>query len=213
MKKFGSNALSHQADPTRKKRKQRSKFTTEEDAKLLSLIEKYGTTNWIMIANAMETRTPRQCHDRYVFYLDPSINKAEWSEAEENLLIEKFNELGTSWKLIATFFNGRTEIDLKNKFLKMERLNRKMEKKRKQMLRESKEKKKMNDTIQNKDTKIPNTYESIFFDNKVENDQERILNEKQIELYNQNDDDIDKLFNDDLFFSEFWKWDDSKESF
>ena len=118
MKKFGSNALSHQADPTRKKRKQRSKFTTEEDAKLLSLIEKYGTTNWIMIANAMETRTPRQCHDRYVFYLDPSINKAEWSEAEENLLIEKFNELGTSWKLIATFFNGRTEIDLKNKFLK-----------------------------------------------------------------------------------------------
>ncbi|OHT14396.1 r2r3-MYB transcription factor [Tritrichomonas foetus] len=123
-------SLSHQADPMRKKRKARNKFTENEDIKLVQLVTKYGDNNWVLIAEKLNGRSPRQCRDRYVYYLDPSIKKGEWTKEEERILLEKYYLLGSSWKLIANFLPGRTEIDLKNRFLKINRAIKKSERKK-----------------------------------------------------------------------------------
>jgi hypothetical protein len=51
------------------------KFSSDEDRKLLILVEKIGTMNWEEIARSFPDRTRRQLRERYKFYLDPTINK------------------------------------------------------------------------------------------------------------------------------------------
>ncbi|OHS96176.1 Myb-like DNA-binding domain containing protein [Tritrichomonas foetus] len=94
----------------------KNKFTPEEDAKLLKLVDQFGPCKWDIIALSMPERVGRQCRDRYMNYLSPNINNNPWTTEEDNLLVEKVNEYGTRWSLISLFFQGRTASTLKNKW-------------------------------------------------------------------------------------------------
>lgn len=89
-------------------------FTPKEDAQLLSLVAKYGTGQWKMIAAMLPTRTTRQCRERYRHYLDPTLNNDPWTKEEEDLLFEKYAEVGPKWAYISTFFPNRTDVNVKN---------------------------------------------------------------------------------------------------
>lgn len=102
-----------------------SKFTAEEDDQLRSLVEKYGDLNWSAIAEEMPGRNVRQCKERWVNYLCPTINNSEWTPEEDALLIEKQREFGSKWVRIAKFFNNRTDAMLKNRFNVLRRRERK----------------------------------------------------------------------------------------
>ena len=99
----------------------RQKFSAEEDELLLSLVKKYGTQNWKCVMLGMQGRTARQCRERFKYYLEPTLNKDTWTEAEDRILMAKFHEVGPKWARIASFLQNRTPIDLKNRFHLLQR--------------------------------------------------------------------------------------------
>ena len=97
------------------------KFTKEEDEKLRSIVAKYGESDWDMIADMMPGRNQRQCRERWLNYLSPSVNKEPWTREEDQLLIDKHNELGSRWVKIARFFTGRSDTAIKNRWMVLQR--------------------------------------------------------------------------------------------
>lgn len=101
-------------DPPRR----RQKFMPEEDQRLIELVNEHGTSDWVLIASLMENRNPRQCRERWKHYLSVRDTRKEpFSPEEDRAISEKFNELGPKWTKIATFLPGRSDIDIKHRFL------------------------------------------------------------------------------------------------
>ncbi|OHT14606.1 hypothetical protein TRFO_42956 [Tritrichomonas foetus] len=96
------------------KKKSRRVFSLEEDQLLFNLVQKYGENDWGKVALKMHDRNPRQCKERWTTYLSPSINKSPWTEEEDLLLQQKFDEYGPKWATIAAFFKGRPDNCIKN---------------------------------------------------------------------------------------------------
>ena len=101
----------------------RSTFTQEEDRKLKELVKEYGENSWSLIATQMPNRTTRQCRERYRHYLSPSIINGKWTPEDDKLLMSKYNELGPRWVSIAKFFQSRTDINVKNRWIVLMRKN------------------------------------------------------------------------------------------
>lgn len=91
----------------------RSGFTPEEDCLLLDLVSQYGRNSWVTVSSYMENRNARQCKDRYMSYLSPTINNGPYTEEEDKLLNQKYEELGPKWVKISKFFHNRTDISVK----------------------------------------------------------------------------------------------------
>lgn len=104
----------------RKRLVSKNKFSPEEDEELTRLVGIYGE-NWEIIVENMPGRNVRQVRDRWSSYLSPSINKGPFSREEDALLLEKFEELGPKWVKMTTFFKGRSDTALKNRWQILER--------------------------------------------------------------------------------------------
>lgn len=111
----------------------KQKFTTDEDALISSMVAAGGPKKWRAIAQQLKGRTAQQCRERWVNYLSPGVRKDPWSDSEDRLLREKVAEAGHQWSRIAGFFDGRTDVSLKHRYLKLMRRDRKLEKKRQKM--------------------------------------------------------------------------------
>lgn len=99
----------------------RYKFTENEDNLLKDLVEKFGTIDWNTISSIMKGRTARQCRDRWNHYLAPSTNTKDWSEEEDNRLIQQLKQVGKQWTYLASLFPGRTSISVRNRSCKLSR--------------------------------------------------------------------------------------------
>jgi hypothetical protein len=91
-------------------------FTPDEDHLLSGLVESRAYNNWSEIAQHMSGRTARQCRDRWTNYLAPAISFEPWRPEEDELIIQKVNEIGTKWATIAKHTNARTGNALKNRW-------------------------------------------------------------------------------------------------
>jgi hypothetical protein len=97
---------------------QRMRFTSDEDARLTELCERAGPCkDWSQISSDLGNRTPRQCRDRYKHYLNPKLRTEEWTAEEDALLKAKVIAYGTRWNRIALFFQNRSEMALRNRWL------------------------------------------------------------------------------------------------
>lgn len=95
-------------------RPRRGPWSAEEDKRLLGLISVLGASNWVRISNALMSRTPKQCRERYHQNLKPSLNRSPIT-AEEGILIEKLvAKYGKKWAEIARHLNGRSDNAVKN---------------------------------------------------------------------------------------------------
>jgi hypothetical protein len=92
-----------------------------EDELLARLVSHQGTRDWDLIACQISGRNARQCRDRWLSYLAPDVINGPWTAEEEQLLVRKYKQFGASWKRIATYFKGRTDINVKNRWLLMQR--------------------------------------------------------------------------------------------
>lgn len=90
-------------------------FSESEDKKILELIEKFGK-NWSIISDYFITRTNKQIRDRYINVLDPKLNKAKFSEEEDNLIIKLYETIGCKWSEMQSYFTNRTPDNIKNRF-------------------------------------------------------------------------------------------------
>ena len=110
-----------------------SKFTEEEDIKLMKLVKRHGKNiNWKDISVEMETRTPRQCRERYKNYLAPELSHVPWSEEENKQILELVEAFGFKWNIIAKNVLGRTGNSIRNRYqvlIRKEQKEKKLEKK------------------------------------------------------------------------------------
>lgn len=82
-----------------------------------------GAREWNKIAEHFNAemgvtynRTGKQCRQRWMNILDPSIKKDRWSIKEDLILLQRQQELGNKWIEISLYLNGRTESMIKNRF-------------------------------------------------------------------------------------------------
>ena len=93
------------------------KFTPEEDEKLRKLVGESVDIDWGKIAAQLPNRNQRQCRERWQNYLNPSLSTREWTQEEDDMVVEKFNEYGPHWNVIARLFNGRSGNAVRNRYL------------------------------------------------------------------------------------------------
>ena len=102
-------------------------FTLEEDNQIRQLVNIHGTNQWALIASQMPNRNPRQVRDRYRCYLSPSVVRSEWTIEDDKNLIQLVGQIGKLWAQLVKFFPGRTDVDLKNHWNKLQRHAKKIQ--------------------------------------------------------------------------------------
>ena len=51
----------------------------------------------VQLTGAHQTGTLKQCRERWLYTLDPSIKQGAWSEEEDRILLQAQTELGNRW--------------------------------------------------------------------------------------------------------------------
>jgi hypothetical protein len=118
--------INEEPDQQRQKKKA---WTFEEDRLLVSTVKEFGTKNWSKIAECINGRSSKQCRERFINHLDSTINKADFSVEEKELLDAKIGEYTPGqipWVEIATSFRAygpdgkiisrRTDLQLRNHY-------------------------------------------------------------------------------------------------
>lgn len=103
----------------------KSKFTPEEDNLLKQLVSKFGENDWNRVSELMPHRNVRQCKERWTNYLSPKVCNDPWTEEDDALLLQKYNEYGAKWVRIALCFPNRTDSNVKNRYLVLSRRSKK----------------------------------------------------------------------------------------
>ncbi|XP_021771116.1 transcription factor MYB35-like [Chenopodium quinoa] len=90
-------------------------WTPEEDAKILAYVSNHGVGNWTQVPKkAGLNRCGKSCRLRWTNYLRPDLKHEEFTEQEEQLIIQYHAAIGSRWSLIAKHLPGRTDNDVKN---------------------------------------------------------------------------------------------------
>jgi hypothetical protein len=97
----------------------RKKFSECEDAMLIWLVSQFGSLGWEEISRRMPNRNARQCRERWKHYLSVGFTDRPWTKTEDDLLLEKHAEYGPRWTKLSTFFHKRSDIQVKNRCLKL----------------------------------------------------------------------------------------------
>lgn len=91
-------------------------WTREEDEAILAFVQENGDKDWSKLAVMLNGRTGKQCRERFKNHLDPSLVHTGWTPEEDQMLIDLHAQHGNAWTKIASFFNGRTDNSIKNRW-------------------------------------------------------------------------------------------------
>lgn len=91
-------------------------WTQEEDENLIEWVRKHGEKEWTKIASQLPGRIGKQCRERWINCLKPNIKRSQWTEEEDNKIIELQSKFGNKWAKIAEFIEGRTDNQIKNRW-------------------------------------------------------------------------------------------------
>jgi hypothetical protein len=64
----------------------------------------------------MVGRKRRQCRERWFHYLAPDISSSPWTLEEDQKLLAMIEEHGPRWKFLESFFQGRKDSAVKNRY-------------------------------------------------------------------------------------------------
>ncbi|GAA5840509.1 hypothetical protein JCM9279_007351 [Rhodotorula babjevae] len=89
-------------------------WTAAEDAKLVELVDEFGSEKWVIISSQMGSRTGKQCRERWHNHLNPNIKKSDWSPEEDALIRDLHAKIGPKWAEMAKHLPGRPDNSIKN---------------------------------------------------------------------------------------------------
>jgi len=91
-------------------------WTREEDQVIIDFVSVNGEKDWAKLALMLPSRIGKQCRERWKNHLDPKVIRKEWTQEEDELLIQLHQEYGNSWRKISLHFSGRTDNCVKNRW-------------------------------------------------------------------------------------------------
>lgn len=94
------------------------RFSKEEDRKILEVVSKYGD-NLLLAMDELETKlssnhSRRSIIERFKGFLSQSREK--WTEDEDRVILESFQQFGNRWTLIAKFLANRSGDQVKIRY-------------------------------------------------------------------------------------------------
>ncbi|KAH9713058.1 putative MYB DNA-binding domain superfamily protein [Citrus sinensis] len=90
-------------------------WTKEEDERLINYIKVHGEGCWRSLPKAAGLlRCGKSCRLRWINYLRPDLKRGNFTEEEDELIINFHSLLGNKWSLIAARLPGRTDNEIKN---------------------------------------------------------------------------------------------------
>lgn len=90
-------------------------WTKEEDDRLIAYIKAHGEGCWRSLPKAAGLlRCGKSCRLRWINYLRPDLKRGNFTEEEDELIINLHSLLGNKWSLIAARLPGRTDNEIKN---------------------------------------------------------------------------------------------------
>ncbi|KAL4915851.1 hypothetical protein BDW62DRAFT_203303 [Aspergillus aurantiobrunneus] len=91
-------------------------WTKQEDEQLKGAIAKHGT-RWTIVANTVKSRSAEQCAKRWQHSLNPDLDRSEWTESEDQTLINAVEAIGRQWTQIqCMYFTERSKNAIKNRY-------------------------------------------------------------------------------------------------
>ncbi|XP_028770875.1 transcription factor MYB8-like isoform X2 [Neltuma alba] len=90
-------------------------WTKEEDQRLINYITLHGQGSWRSLPKAAGLlRCGKSCRLRWINYLRPDLKRGNFTQEEDDLIINLHSLLGNKWSLIAARLPGRTDNEIKN---------------------------------------------------------------------------------------------------
>lgn len=111
----------------------RCPWTAQEDRALFEVITnqfrggKGMKIRWCEVARALtqfNTRTGKQCRERWFNHVSPDCKKGSWTKEEDDVLINGVTHHGHRWAAISKLLPGRAENAVRSRYITLQRHNK-----------------------------------------------------------------------------------------